>query len=216
MLKIGIIGAGRMGNAHADNLINLNDVKLSTVYDIDPEKSKAFAAKYPGIQILSSAEEVCNSPETDLIVITSPTYCHKEGLLPAMATGKPIFCEKPLCRTREELAELAPMIRSYKNLFAIGFVRRYSAGAMQLRKMINEGKIGKLICSSVSCLFGGYSRLWGDWFTDYEKSGGVRLFCGGLCLHLRKAGQGRSGWLAGSECFLPQCPRWRHELRHPA
>ena len=35
MLKIGIIGAGRMGNAHADNLINLKDVKLSTVYDIE-------------------------------------------------------------------------------------------------------------------------------------------------------------------------------------
>lgn len=175
MLKIGIIGAGRMGNAHADNLINLNDVKLSTVYDIDPEKSKAFAAKYPGIQILSSAEEVCNSPETDLIVITSPTYCHKEGLLPAMATGKPIFCEKPLCRTRKELEELAPMIRSYKNLFAIGFVRRYSASSMQLKKLIDEGKIGKLICSSVTCLFGGYSRVWGDWFTDYEKSGGVML-----------------------------------------
>ena len=91
MLKIGIIGAGRMGNAHAGNLVNLADVKLSTVYDIDPEKSKAFAEKYPGIQILSSAEEVCSSPETDLIVITSPTYCHKEGLLSAMATGKPIF-----------------------------------------------------------------------------------------------------------------------------
>lgn len=175
MLKIGIIGAGRMGNAHAANLVNLNNVKLSTVYDIDPEKSKAFVEKYPDVKILASAEEVCNSPETDLIVITSPTYCHKEALLVAMATGKPIFCEKPLCRTKEELEELKPLIRSYKNLFAIGFVRRYSPSSMLLKKLIDEGKIGKLICSSVSCLFGGYSRLWGDWFTDYEKSGGVTL-----------------------------------------
>ena len=43
-----------------------------------------------------------------------------------------------------------------------------------------------------------------------------RLQCGGLCLHLRKIRQGRAGWLAGSERFLPQCPRRRHELRHAA
>ena len=129
MLKIGIIGAGRMGNAHAANLATLNNVKLSTVY----EKSKAFVEKYPDVKILASAEEVCNSPETELIIITSPTFCHKEALLVAMATGKPIFCEKPLCRSREDLEELAPMIRNYKNMFAIGFVRRYSPSSCCLQ-----------------------------------------------------------------------------------
>ena len=175
MLKIGIIGAGRMGNAHAANLATLNNVKLSTVYDIDPEKSKAFVEKYPDVKILASAEEVCNSPETELIIITSPTFCHKEALLVAMATGKPIFCEKPLCRSREDLEELAPMIRNYKNMFAIGFVRRYSPSSMLLAKLIKEDKIGKLIGSSVTCTFGGFSRQWGDWFADFDKSGGVTL-----------------------------------------
>ncbi len=175
MLKIGIIGAGRMGCAHAGNLAKIDGVELSNVYDIDPEKAKAFAEKYPGVKILSGPEELCNSQETELIIITSPSYCHKEGLMAAMATGKPIFCEKPLCRTREDLEELAPMIRNYGNLFAIGFVRRYSASAVQFKKLIEEGKLGKLICSSVTCLFGAFKRVWGDWFTDYEKSGGVML-----------------------------------------
>ena len=175
MLKIGIIGAGRMGNAHADNISKLSAAKLSAVYDVDPEKSEAFHKKFPSAAIMNSADELANSPEVELIVITSPTHCHKEGLLPTLGTGKPIFCEKPLCRTREDLNELSPLIRNYKNLFAIGFVRRYSPGAIMMKKMIDDGKIGKLICGSVCCLFGKFRREWGDWFADYDRSGGVML-----------------------------------------
>ena len=175
MLKVGIIGAGRMGNSHAENLAKLAEVKLAAVYDVNPEKAEALRKKFPSVSIMKSAEELVNSPEVGLIVITSPTYCHKEGLLPALKTGKPIFCEKPLCRTREDLNELTPLIRNYENLFAIGYVRRYSPSVIMLKKLIDEGKIGKLICGSVCCLFGGYRREWGDWFADYDKSGGVML-----------------------------------------
>ena len=80
----------------------------------------------------------------------------------AMATGKPIFCEKPLCRTAEELKELAPLISSYSNLFAVGFVRRYSAGGIKLLELVKAGKIGKPICCSIECLVGGWKRVWGD------------------------------------------------------
>ena len=175
MLKVGIIGTGRMGNAHAESLSKLPEVKLSEIYDVNPEKSEAFLKKFPSVSIMKSAEELVNSPEVELIIITSPTYCHKEGLLPALKTGKPIFCEKPLCRTREDLNELVPLIRNYKNLFAIGYVRRYSPSVIMLKKLIREGKIGKLICGTVCCLFGAYRREWGDWFADYDKSGGVML-----------------------------------------
>ena len=174
-LNIGIIGAGRMGNAHAENLAKLGNAAVTAVYDIDPAKAAAFVGKYPGVAVKNSAEELVNAPEVELIVITSPTYCHKEGLLPAMATGKPIFCEKPLCRTQEDFDELAPLISSYKNLFAIGFVRRYSPGVALMEKLLAEGRIGKIICASVCCIFGAFRREWGDWFADYDKSGGVML-----------------------------------------
>ena len=175
MLKIGIIGAGRMATAHAGNLLKLKDVEIAAAYDINPGKSRAFVEKFPGVRVMNSAEEVANSADVDLIVITSPTHCHIEGLRAAMSAGKPIFCEKPLCRTRAQFEELVPLLRSYKNVFAIGFCRRYSAGFMTLKKRIDEGKIGNLICASVTCLFGGYAREWGDWFADYQKSGGVIL-----------------------------------------
>ena len=175
MLNVGIIGAGRMGKAHAGNLAKLQSVKLTAVYDIVPAQAAAMKENYPTMKIVDSAAALANDPEVELIVIASPTYCHKEGIMAAMATGKPIFCEKPLCRTREDFNELAPLIKNYKNLFAIGFVRRYSAAVMTMSKLLAEGKIGKPICSSVCCLFGGFKRGWDDWFADYDKSGGVML-----------------------------------------
>ena len=162
-----------MGRAHAGNLAKLQSVKLTAVYDILPAQSAAMKEMYPTMEIKDSPGALVNDPEVELIVIASPTYCHKEGLLAAMATGKPIFCEKPLCRSKEDFKELAPLIKEYKNLFAIGFVRRYSAAVLTMQKLIAEDKIGKPICSSVCCLFGGFKREWGDWFADYSRSGGV-------------------------------------------
>ncbi|MBQ6470857.1 MAG: Gfo/Idh/MocA family oxidoreductase [Victivallales bacterium] len=175
MLKIGIIGAGRMGNSHAAILEKNKSVQLSTVYDVNPEQSAKFVEKHPNVKIMASLQELVNSPETDFIVITTPTYCHKEGLLAAMTTGKPIFCEKPLCRTREDLDELTPLLQSYGNFFAIGFVRRYSPVNSIMKKLIDEGKLGRLRSASVVCRIGTFQRQWGDWFADYDKSGGVML-----------------------------------------
>lgn len=175
MLRVGIIGAGRMGNRHASSVCKLGTAVVTAIYDINPQQSTALCEKIPGAVVMSSASELVQSDKVDMIIITSPTYCHVEGLRVALATGKPIFCEKPLCRSREDLAELSPLICGYSNMFAIGFVRRYSAGVIMMKKLLDSGKIGHLVCGSICCLFGGFKREWGDWFADYDKSGGVML-----------------------------------------
>ena len=103
MIGVGIIGTGRMGIAHAGNLSKHPRARLITAYDVNPAQMDTFVKKFPEVKPAASVEEVVNNPEVGFIVITSPTYCHAEGLRAAMATGKPIFCEKPLCRTAEEL-----------------------------------------------------------------------------------------------------------------
>ena len=175
MLKVGIIGAGRMGNRHAGNLATIQDVQLTAVYDIASEQSRAFAEKYPTARIMDSCQELVDSPDTELIIITSPTYCHAEALQAALATGKAIFCEKPLCRTRKELDALLPLLRNYPGFFTVGFVRRYTPEVIMMKKLISSGKIGRILCASVCCIYGAFRREWGDWFADYEKSGGVML-----------------------------------------
>lgn len=99
MLKIGIIGAGRMGLTHTANLKSIAGTEVTAVYDTDQAKIDAFIKETPRAKAYPNAWALAQSADVDWVLIASPTHCHTEGIKAAMAAAKPIFCEKPLCRT---------------------------------------------------------------------------------------------------------------------
>ena len=175
MLKIGIIGVGRMGTTHSHNLESIPGTKVTGIYDLEQKQIDAYLATFPGRKVYSSAVELASSPEVDFVLVTSPSYCHNEGIQAATSAGKPVFCEKPLCRTQAQLDELIPLLRNYQKMFAVGFVRRYSPGVIRMKQMLEEGKIGRALCFEVHVMLGAFKRLPGDWFADYNLCGGVTL-----------------------------------------
>jgi len=175
MLKIGIIGVGRMGTLHSSNLASIPGTAVTGIYDLDQEQIKAYLAAFPGRKVYDSAVELASSPEVDFVLVTSPSYCHIEGIWAATAAAKPIFCEKPLCRTQAQLDELTPLLRNYPKMFAVGFVRRYSAGVIRMKQLLAANKIGRPLCFEIYVMLGAYKRQPGDWFADYSLSGGVTL-----------------------------------------
>lgn len=172
MVNIGIIGAGRLGNLHAGHLALISDAKVAGVYDIKPEAAQAMHEKY-GAKIYHSAAELANAADIDGVIITSPTYCHLEGIRAAVAAKKTIFCEKPLTRTLEDAREALALLKNYPKLFTVGFVRRYMAKSLKVKQLLAEGLIGKIRYCNIDLPFGAYRRMYGDWFTDFDKSGGV-------------------------------------------
>ena len=95
MLKISLLGTGRIGKMHAE-LINLNPkTQLEYVYDINKEASEKIAKKY-GAKVAKSSEEAISNPNTDVVFIASATPTHINYILSAAKAGKAIFCEKPV------------------------------------------------------------------------------------------------------------------------
>ncbi len=172
MIRYGIIGAGRMGNAHASQTKQIEGTAVTGVYDINPEAAQRMHADY-GATIYQSAEELANAPDVDCVIVTSPTYCHQEGVRAAVTAHKPLFCEKALCRTPETEKELLALLKNYDRLFTVGFVRRHLAKSIVMKKMIESGVIGKLRYCNVDLTLGKYKRLPGDWFADFDLCGGV-------------------------------------------
>lgn len=172
MVNIGIIGAGRLGNLHAGHLASINGAKIAGVYDVKAEAAQAMHEKY-GAKIYHSAAELADSPDIDGVIITSPTYCHMEGIRAAVSAKKHIFCEKPLTRTFKDAKEALALLKNYPKLFTVGFVRRYMAKSLKVKQLLAEGLIGKVRYCNVDLPFGKYRRMPGDWFTDFDKSGGV-------------------------------------------
>ena len=173
-VRYGIIGAGRMGSSHARHIRELKNTQITAVYDIRPEAAEAMHRDH-GAAICASARELAERPDVDCVIVTSPTYCHPEGIRAAMAAGKAIFCEKALCRSRETADELLREVEAYDKLFTVGFVRRHMPKTILLRRLLAEGLIGKVRYCNIDLPLGMYRRQPGDWFADFDLCGGVPI-----------------------------------------
>lgn len=144
-LRIGVVGAaGFIGRDHIHRLTtSINHATVVAVSDLDPEKTQAVAATC-GAKVYTDGIELINDPDVDAIVVTSWDPTHAQFVRAAIAAGKPVFCEKPLASTLEDCSEvLKDEIASGKHLVQVGFMRRFDPGYLEMKSIIDSGKLGK-------------------------------------------------------------------------
>lgn len=174
-IRIGLIGAGRMGaTTHAPAIATRQDVSITAVYDPQPAAAQAVKDKY-NAAMCASAVELAGRADVDAVMVCSPTYAHIEGIRAAAKTGKPIFCEKPLCRSLAEADEILALLKGYRAPVTVGFVRRHGVGQQKFHEIVASGVLGTLRSATADMTFGAFKRLDGDWFADFPRSGGMAL-----------------------------------------
>ena len=94
MLKVGLLGAGRIGQVHAVNIAAHAGSTLVAVSDVNAEAAQAVAVKYGAKAALS--EDIIADPEIDAVLIATSTDTHSELMEKATAAGKAVLCEKPV------------------------------------------------------------------------------------------------------------------------
>lgn len=144
-LAIGVLGAGgNIGHTHSQNIATYVDgARLAAVYDLNTERAEEVAKTY-GAKVMASAEELIASPEIDAVVIASWDGTHADLAVKCIEAGKPVFCEKPLASTLEDCSEvLKDEIASGKHLVQVGFMRRFDPGYLEMKSIIDSGKLGK-------------------------------------------------------------------------
>ena len=109
ILRIGVIGVGRLGFHHARNIRRSEGAVLAAVSDPFPEASER-AAKELGVRSHSSHADIISDPNVDALVIATPTRTHYDVLTAAIAGKKPIFCEKPITYTLEEAEKIVDSV----------------------------------------------------------------------------------------------------------
>lgn len=144
-LRIGVVGAaGFIGRDHIHRLTtSINHATVVAVSDLDPEKTQAVADTC-GAKVYTDGIALINDPDVDAIVVTSWDPTHAQFVRAAIAAGKPVFCEKPLASTLEDCSEvLKDEIASGKHLVQVGFMRRFDPGYLEMKRIIDSGKLGK-------------------------------------------------------------------------
>ena len=143
MINIALIGLGRIGQMHGENLLLHNDFKLKYVFDLDKKLTNRIAKKFSSISI-NDPKIAFNDKEIDAIFIASSTSTHIKLIEEAVKYKKVIFCEKPLDLSIEKINNCKKKIKNLKPKIQLGFNRRYDPGHYSLKKDLNKGIIGRL------------------------------------------------------------------------
>lgn len=137
----GLIGAGRIGKMHAENIISrFPDVYLKTVADIKLDES--WAAKL-GIEVRASDKhEIIDDPEIKAVIIATPSSTHVDIICAAAEAGKHIFCEKPVAFNPDNILKAIAAVDNAGVLFQVGFNRRFDPDFSHVHKIVKRGDIG--------------------------------------------------------------------------
>ncbi|ANK88182.1 MULTISPECIES: Gfo/Idh/MocA family oxidoreductase [unclassified Rhizobium] len=141
-LQVGVIGTGMIGQDHIRRLTNVvSGVKIVGVTDID--QARAAAAAPAGAEVFATPSALISSEKVEAVIICSWGPAHEEQLLACIASGKPVFCEKPLVTSESAaLRVMEAEAAGGRRLIQVGFMRRFDADYRRLKAVIDGGKLG--------------------------------------------------------------------------
>lgn len=144
-LNVGIIGAGRIGQVHAKSITyHIPQAKIVAISDIYYEGAQKVAESLGIPNAYEDYHEILNNPEIDAVLICSSTDTHADIAVEAAEAGKHIFCEKPVDLTVAKIKKVIAAVEKAGVKLQIGFNRRYDHNFAEIKRLANDGKLGKL------------------------------------------------------------------------
>jgi myo-inositol 2-dehydrogenase/D-chiro-inositol 1-dehydrogenase len=142
VVRIALIGAGRIGTMHAGNVARrVPGAELKTVADPRLDAAQQVAAKYDATAT-ANVDDAFKDPDIDAVMVTSIAGVHAELIEKAADAGKAVFCEKPASLTMAEIDRAIAVTKRAGVPFQVGFNRRFSKDFAAAQRTIAEGGIG--------------------------------------------------------------------------
>lgn len=140
MLRIGLLGCGRIGQVHARSISQIEGAVVTAVADAFDNTAQQLAEK-TGAQALSS-DALITSADVDAVVIGTPTDTHFDLIHAAAQAGKAIFCEKPVDMSADRIRTCKAAVEAAGVAFMTAFNRRFDPNFANLQARIAQGQIG--------------------------------------------------------------------------
>ncbi|MDE0968047.1 MAG: inositol 2-dehydrogenase [Octadecabacter sp.] len=142
MIRIGILGCGRIGQVHAGTLNGMDNAKVVTVSDFMPAAADKLAKTCNAD--VRTTDEIIACHDIDAVVIGTPTDTHFDIIKAAAQAGKAIFCEKPVDMSANNIRQLIGVVKSSGVAFFTAFNRRFDPNFANVQKRIIAGEIGSV------------------------------------------------------------------------
>ncbi|WP_434433094.1 Gfo/Idh/MocA family protein [Lactiplantibacillus paraplantarum] len=144
--KVGIVGIGFIGSDHLHRLTKtVANVDVTAVCDIVPGKAqKALDQQGLTATTYEDYHDLVNDPNVEVVVCTANNEAHYEIVMAALKAGKFTFCEKPLALDAKQCMDIIDSEKKLgRRMLQVGFMRHYAPEYVQMKKMIDDGVIGK-------------------------------------------------------------------------
>jgi predicted dehydrogenase len=167
-MRAAVIGLG-VGEQHAAAYAEHPSVDLAVLCDLDEARLKEVGAAYAGVRLTTSAADVLDDPEVDIVSIASYDSDHHEQVMRAIERGKHVFVEKPLCQTARQAREIHAALAGRPELvLSSNLLLRASPRFELLKRWIDDGRFGRVYYTEGDYDYGRLWKLTEGWRGDLE------------------------------------------------
>ena len=190
-VNIGIVGLGFMGTTHWGVYKGMKNARIVAVADVDAKKRRGDVSAVvgnigggdnskpldlAGVRVHESAAALIADPDVDMVDVCVPTPDHADIACAALAAGKHVFCEKPLCRDAAQMKRIIAASKKAKGFFNVGLCVRAWPEYRHALEYYRSGKAGKMKSATFKRISPSVDgNAWRNWFMDGAKSGGALL-----------------------------------------
>ena len=170
-VKIALIGAGNIANAHLESYCKVPDAEIVAICDINPDRLAKTADRFGIERRYTDVDSMlADNPDLDAADVCVWNCNHAECSIKALNAGLNVLCEKPMAYSAKEAEEMKAAAERSGKLLMIGFVLRFSNEAKIAQDFIEKDYLGEIYHAKAQ-----YVRRHGNpggWFADKARSGG--------------------------------------------
>ena len=170
MFKFGIIGVGAVGKLHKEAIMSHPECELTAVCDLEESRAKHLS-EGTGARIYFDYKVMQDNEKLDAVIINLPHHLHKDVSVYFLERNVAVLVEKPMGNSVEECNAMIAAAEQSGTALAVGHVQRYLPSLRELKKIVNEKRLGRL-CSITEVRNWDYFNNRPEWFLDKKRSGG--------------------------------------------
>jgi predicted dehydrogenase len=144
MVTIGQIGVGYWGPNLLRNLMVNKRCRVKQVADLSPERLDFVNKLYPAVETTASFEAILADPAIEAVVIATPVATHFEMASQVLQAGKHILVEKPIAKSKEEVARLGDLGKRQGKIVMAGHTFIFNDAVRYIKKLIDTGELGEV------------------------------------------------------------------------
>ena len=144
MINIGVIGHGYWGPNLTRNFAELTRGKLCAVSDLDPEKLKVVARRFPSIKTTTDYQDLVRDPKIDAIAIATPVSTHFELAMAVLKAGKHLWLAKPMTESSLQARKLVDVAEKRNRVFLVDHTFVYTGSIRKMGEIVASGDLGQI------------------------------------------------------------------------